>query len=104
MSAKRLVYVLLNSSTGSRPYVVNILQANPYITAMFEANNGQNSYLRKRDIERLGEMPPCGARFQLLPYELRENFFTDRWERDGPDLFDRVHAAYMQEQSDKRMK
>lgn len=94
------MYVLLNSPTGSRPYIVNILQANPYITAMFEAN--KDKYLYKRDIERLGEIPPCGARFQLLPYDLRENFFTERWERDGPDLFDRVHAAYIQEQAAKR--
>ena len=100
MSGKRLVYVLLNSPVGSRPYVVNIFQANPYITAMFEAN--KEGTISKRNIERLGEFPPCGARFQLLPYDLRENFFTERWERDGPDLFDRVHAIYMQEQAEKR--
>ncbi len=93
MSARKLVYVLVNTPVGLPQYVVNIFMANPYITKMFEENKGDT--LRKRDIERLGEFPPCGARFRLLPYELRENFFTERTEPCGPDLFDIITARYL---------
>lgn len=80
-------------------YVVNIFMANPYITKMFDENKGET--LRKRDIERLGEFPPCGARFRLLPFELRDNFFTERYEPSGPDLWDVVTARYIAEGKEK---
>lgn len=100
----RRVYVVINSPTGVKaPYVVNILKANPYLTKMYEDNIGCT--LSKRNIERIGEfMIPCGARYQMLPYDIRENFFTTNFEAAGPDFTDLVTAQYLQEQREKRMK
>ncbi len=92
--AMRRVFVLINSPVGSEIYVEAILKANPYNTKMFESN--KDGFISKRNLERLGVFPiPCGARFKLIPFDLREDFFTADFERDGPDLFDVCREEYM---------
>ena len=98
--ALRRVFVLVNSPVGSELYVEAILKANPYNTKMFESN--KDRYISKRNLERLGVFPiPCGARFKLLPFDLREDFFTSDFERDGPDLFDVCREEYMNRHREK---
>jgi hypothetical protein len=93
-SAKRLVYVLVNSPVGGRRYVDAIYKANPFIEQM--AMTTGDNFLSKRNLERLGAVPfPSGPRFQLLPFELQEDFFTSENEPSGPDISDRVHAENM---------
>lgn len=93
--AVRLVYVLINSPVGSKPYVDKIFKANPFITAMYTANKGE--CLSKRDLERLRVRFPCGPRYQLLPYELPLDFFSRNNEPAGPDIIDRAHQEYIEQ-------
>jgi hypothetical protein len=95
-SAKRLVYVLVNSPVGGRLYVEAIYKANPFIEQM--AMTTGNNFLSKRNLERLGAVPfPSGPRFQLLPFALREDFFTSESGPSGPDIIDVAHAENMQQ-------
>ena len=99
MSAKRLVYIVVNTPVGMPQYVAKILKANPYLTKMYEENRDQ--YLSKRNCERLGIMPACGPRYKMLPYEMWDSFMTDDNEPSGPDLFDIVNERYRKEQEEK---
>ena len=105
--AKRLIYVVIDSPTGSTPHVVTIFKANPYLTRMFEENRGEygSSTLSKRDIERLGLFVPCGARFRMLKYELPTYFDKEGWEPSGPAIFDIDTQQYIASQKkDPQMK
>ena len=98
MSSSRVihrVFVLVNSPVGSEIYVEAILKANPYITQLFESN--KDGYISKRNLERLRVFPiPCGARFQLLPFDMPSDFLTKDTEHvGGPDFFDKCHEEYM---------
>jgi hypothetical protein len=104
----RLVYVLMNFPVGCLGYVEDIYIANKYITKMYEENI--DNYLSKRDLERLGNARiPCGPRFKLFPYEMKEDFFkTSRYDekRGGPDIIDRMREEYLKNfknESNKKM-
>jgi hypothetical protein len=95
MASRRLVYVLLNTPVGGRPYVEKIYKATPYLTEMYNAN--VNEYLSKRDLERIKVFPlPCGPRFKLFPYDMPTDFMTRWTEPTGPDIIDRMRDEYIQ--------
>lgn len=97
------VYVVANFVHGNTtPYVERIYKATPYIDGMYEAIKSNGLFLSKRNLERLWIMPPVGADFRLLPYELRDDFFEAKCEPFQPDIVDRVHENYMNEQRQKR--
>jgi hypothetical protein len=102
IGGSKRIFVFINMPVGGKAYVDKIYKSTPYLEQMFLEKYEDGSNMSKRDLERCGIMFPAGPRYQMLPYELRENF--DKWSPSGPDLFDIVHERYMAEQKKLREK
>lgn len=74
----RRLFVVLNKPVERNvvPYVVSVQQQYPETRPIYEAAWREDRHLTKREIERFGLMPPCGARFTVVEIEL-----YDEWLR-----------------------
>jgi hypothetical protein len=58
--------------TTQQAYALGMIEATRDVTEIYARYSKNNTYpyLTKREIERIGFLPPCGARVQLVPFRL----------------------------------
>ncbi len=95
MSSKaRRLYLLLHTPVElGRPVQMGFVYPDAWSTPLFEKyaaaveenrkRGGSVSHLSKRDIERWGFWPPCGARVQVMEVELPPEEFFEAWAKVG---------------------
>jgi hypothetical protein len=88
------LYLLIHTPTElARPVQMGFTPQTEYYNSLFENYHekvtkerlagGSRAYLSKRDIERWGFFPPCGARVQVMEVELPTEEFLEIYKKEA---------------------
>ena len=93
MSKARRVYLLIHTPTHMGfPVQMGFVPQKAWSNALFDKYlaevkrhreaGGSTTHLSKRDIERWGFFPPCGARVQVMEVEIPSKEWMQMWETE----------------------